>query len=165
VAIYEFFEKCIIPHAELNRVLFITDGGSDNSFAKNLDMALEKLKKQYAHRELNIEVLCIIREYMHFVNSLTRPETFEYQLRRQAKVWTDPKPTDNIFKHTRNDQYGINELKNGRKFHLLPNASYYIIVDVCSEPVEDPKGEKDSNGNPITLTCGTQNSLNSFYRV
>lgn len=46
----------------MNKVLFVTNYASSNSFNVAFDDALQKLKKQNANRELSVEVLCICRE-------------------------------------------------------------------------------------------------------
>lgn len=70
LCMYEFMEKCIMPMAEQSKVLFVTNYANSNSFNIAFDEALIRLKKQNADRDLQVEVLCICREEMHFINSM-----------------------------------------------------------------------------------------------
>lgn len=51
-----------MTYAHVNKILFVTNYATSNSFNIAFDEALQKMKKQYANRELNVEVLCIFRE-------------------------------------------------------------------------------------------------------
>jgi hypothetical protein len=53
-------EKCIIPEAEENNVLFLTSGLNVCSFANNLDISIQRLKKRKPG--LRIDLICIQEE-------------------------------------------------------------------------------------------------------
>jgi len=59
---YEFMEKCIMPLAEQNKILFVTNYASANELNIAFDNALVRCKKMNIGRDIQIEVLCICRE-------------------------------------------------------------------------------------------------------
>jgi len=62
VKIYEFMEKCIMPLAEHNKILFVTNYSSANELNIAFDNALVRYKKTNIDRDVQVEVLCICRE-------------------------------------------------------------------------------------------------------
>jgi len=61
IAIFEMIEKCIIPEAQETNVLFITSGLICCSFAVNLDISIERIKKKMPG--LKIDLICIQQEF------------------------------------------------------------------------------------------------------
>lgn len=59
-----------MPYSELNKILFVDNGYSHSSLSVNLSKAVSKIKQKNSLRELNIEVLYVVREDNHFVNSI-----------------------------------------------------------------------------------------------
>jgi len=60
IAIFDMIEKCIIPEAEDNNVLFLTAGLNVCSFAINLDICIERLRK--SKPGIKIDLVCIQEE-------------------------------------------------------------------------------------------------------
>lgn len=93
-------EESVMKMAEQSKVLFVTNYATSNVLNLAFDNALVKCKKMNADRDLQIEVLCICREYMHFINSIYKPDTFEYALRQGSELWLPPKMNDIKLTHT-----------------------------------------------------------------
>jgi len=53
-------EKCIIPEAEENNVLFLMSGLSYCSFSVNLDISIQRIKKRIPG--IAIDLICIQEE-------------------------------------------------------------------------------------------------------
>jgi len=117
-------EECIMSMAEQSKVLFVTNYGSANELNLAFDHALVKLKKMNADRDLQVEVLCICREYMHFINSIYKPDTFEYALRQGSKLWLPPKMNDIKLRHTFDNKFNVSKPQTSHDWSLLTNATH-----------------------------------------
>lgn len=72
--IYSMIEKCIIPEAEVNNILFIYKAISSSSLAYNLDQAIEKLKNKSSN--IKLDVLTVIEERQIYWQSKEDKESF-----------------------------------------------------------------------------------------
>lgn len=106
IQLYNMIEKCIIPEAEANNVLFLCNALSCSSLAYNLDQCIERLKKK--NTNLKIDVITILEERHIYWNSKENKDTFEYKLRQNSKVWKKFSP--NMLLHQKDDymKKGIN---------------------------------------------------------
>lgn len=63
--------KAIIPYTLHKKVLIITRGYSECSFANNLDMVIDQLSKK---QKKNLQVLAIVPELLIYNNSIEETE-------------------------------------------------------------------------------------------
>lgn len=124
VALYEFFEKCIIPMAETKRLLIISNCSSENSLAHNLDLALQKAKQHWTKRWENLEVLCICNESAHYTQTMVNKESFEYKLRLSSQSWPKRRTNEKMLVKNVDDQYNDLQPNSAKRFQLLPNANH-----------------------------------------
>lgn len=60
---YRFFEKCIMQeYAEINNILFVGSMTLRNPLAQHLDQCIKNMRKKQGGKELDIQILNIVRE-------------------------------------------------------------------------------------------------------
>lgn len=98
---------------------------------RKIDTCIENMKKRYGKKEINIQMLNIVREDEIFTNSIHDLFSFEYVLRDNSSVWTRPSINDIKKLHELEDFYNIIDPTKANKFHLLDNSTHYLIIDTC----------------------------------
>lgn len=61
---------------------------------------------------------------MHFINSISKADTFEYALRQGSNVWLPPKMNDIKLMHNSDDKFNVSNPATAHSWTLLTEATH-----------------------------------------